>query len=127
MLAEPLQFPAVLPGRLPAFGGFHLDQMILDCLIDRQSPLGYLWLVLGFDLAGEKGALCAPGFEGLSRSRPDGLLPAYPMALEFEVESTAFRADRLSIDENEVLVRVPPCIPGRPGRIAIFPLPCDTV
>jgi hypothetical protein len=87
---EPLQLPAVLPVGSLAFGGFHLDQVLFDRLIDPQANLRLLRFRGGLYLAGEDGALCPPGFEGLSRSRPDRPLLASSLAFEFELQRFRF-------------------------------------
>ena len=40
-----------------------------------------------------------------NRNRPDGLLPAFSMMFEFEVEGATLRAGRLSIDDDKAWIR----------------------
>ena len=40
-----------------------------------------------------------------NRNRPDGLLPAFSMMFEFEVEGAALRAGRHSIDDDKARIR----------------------
>ena len=62
VLPEPLQFIPVLAEGFHAFRGLHLDQVLFDRLLDRQSSFNHLRLFLGLDQSGQDGALRPPRF-----------------------------------------------------------------
>ena len=96
---------AVLPVRLHAFGGFDLDQVVLNRPFDRQTCFWHrLFIRVRLDLSGKDSQLHAPGLKSLPWDRAYRLLPAFSAFAEVEVEHPAFGTDRPSINENQARI-----------------------